>query len=197
MSNSQGTGSTVNVVMAPADGMTALFTGADLPVGKVEFVEPRWPLDAAGALEDALSQHHEAYVAADWSRFKRAIHQVASEGGIDGSSVPSHVSSPLCHLDEEAVALASASWRAGYRLAMAIAQQQGSGAVAVRLPDVEVCARCHGHRVDSDVWHGKPAADDPPCPACGGAGVVEVTPDLLVLGGATGVVPLPVRVVGM
>lgn len=187
-------GSATNVSMAPVDGVTALDLAADLPVSKVEFVEPRWPLDAAGALEDALSLHQEAYVATEWSSFKRAVHRVASESGRNGGTVPSHVGSALCHLDEEAVALASASWRAGYQLAMAIAQQ-GSGAVAVRLSEVKVCAQCHGHQIAGDVWHGQPSPDDPPCPVCEGTGVVEVTPELLVLGGASGVLPLPVRVV--
>lgn len=188
-------GSDVNVLMSPAEGVASLFMAADLPVGKVEFVEPRWPLDAAGALEDALSLHHQDFVAEEWSCYKRAVHRVASEGGSEGGPVPSGVRSPLCRLDEVVALLSAMSWRTGYRLAMAIAQQQGAGAVAVRLPKVKACPRCHGHQVASDVWHGQPSAEDLPCPACEGTGVVDVTPDLLVLGGSLGVLPLPVRVV--
>ncbi len=190
---------TSSVAQPASEGVASLLAAGDLPVGKVEFIESRGPRDVTSALEDALSLHQTAYVAEAWSRYKSAWHCVATEGGAQGSAVPSTVTTPLSRLDEEAVALAGDAWRAGFQLAMALAPALAQGGVAIRLPETAVCPACGGCRVITDRSNGRREVEidteDPVCPTCDGEGVVTITPDLLVLGGATGVLPLPVRMV--
>jgi hypothetical protein len=190
---------TSSVAQPASEGVASLLAAGDLPVNKVEFIESRGPRDVTSALEDALSLHQIAYVAEAWSRYKSAWHLVATEGGAEGSPVPSTVTTPLCRLDEEAVALAGDAWRAGFRLAMAIAPALAQGGVAVRLPETAVCPECRGYQVLTDRGNGRQETesetDVPVCPECDGEGVVSITPDVLVMGGVAGVLPLPVRVV--
>lgn len=181
------------------EAVTSLFAAADLPVGTVRFAEAHGPLDVTGTLEETLSLHWTQYVAAAFSRYKSAWHWVATEGGVDGAPVPSTVPTALNQLDEDVVALASDAWHAGFQVAMAIAPALAQGGVAARLPETTVCPQCHGYQVITDRWRGRhemvSETGDAICPMCDGEGVVSVTPDLLVLGDAASVLPLPVRVV--
>ncbi len=175
----------------PTEEITALLTAAGLPINQVRFLQQHYPWSAMQVLEGRIGEHMQDYIAPAWSAYKRQLHTVTAAGGVDGAPVPFHVTSALCRLDEEAVAMVCDTWREGFKLGMSIARALASGGVAVRLPEVVLCPRCHGDQVtESD----PPSLDEPDCPECGGEGVVDEIPDLLVLAGASVALPLPLQV---
>lgn len=181
-------------ITTPAiEELDALLTAAGLPIASVRVLHdssPWW--NATQVLEGELSDHIQSYVARDWSAYKAQLHTVTAAGGVDGTPVPFFVSSPLCKLDEDVVALVNEAWQQAFRLGMAITRAMASGGVAVRLPDVVLCSRCVGDRV---IDGQPPSLDDPICPECDGEGVVQILPELVILAGASLALPLPVRVV--
>lgn len=176
----------------PTQEIPALLGAAGLPVNQVRVLQQHYPWSAMQVLESEIADHLQDYIAPAWSAYKRHLHTVAAAGGADGAPVPCHVTSPLCRLDEEAVAMVCDTWREAFTLGMSLARALASGGVAVRLPEVVLCPRCHGDQVTEST---PPSLDDPDCPVCGGEGVVDEVPDLLVLAGASVALPFPLQAV--
>ena len=176
----------------PTQEITALLRAAGQPVNQVRVLQQHYPWSAVQVLESEIGNHLQSYIAPAWSAYKRHLHTVTAAGGVDGAPVPFHVTSPLCRLDEEAVAMVCDTWREGFKLGMSLARALASGGVAVRLPEVVLCPRCHGDQVTEST---PPSLDDPDCPVCGGEGVVDEVPDLLVLAGTFVTLPLPLQII--